>query len=116
MAKKDIGNTVSQVNEVETEFEALDREFAELAEDFGVDRVMPESSSGMGPAEFGFIKNIFKRRAKGALKKLLKVVRGSAKYASCIPAVLKVVAAVKSGRWGTAIKEAVRAWRCIRSK
>lgn len=66
------------------------------------------------PELFDFIKRRFRKRAEQAARALIRKVKSAARYAKCIPAVLKVVAAVKAGKWGTAIREALAAWRCIR--
>lgn len=100
---------------VGTEFEIPTTESAGAARLFDIaDGMVAESGSADEAEVFGFIKRRFKKRALQAMRALIRKVRSARKYAKCIPQLLKVIAAVKSGRWGTAIKEALATWRCIR--
>ena len=158
MDMEDVGNnepvgTTGSAISIDAEMAELDREFAEAAEEFGLDETIGSSEfaeldaalegtelalddtetadprsialaiadgwqpgSGGSQAEFGFIGNIIKNKAKKLIKKLVAFVRKSRKYAVCIPAVTKAVAAFKAGKWGTALKAAYAAYRCIKSK
>ena len=139
MATKDVGNTVvetptASVNDQssDSEFDAL---FEDITEEFGAgeeaygddytalnaalyeiaDGTVAESGTADEAELFGFIKRRFEKRARQAMKALIRKVKSARKYAKCIPALLKVIAAVKAGRWGTAIREALATWRCIRN-
>lgn len=59
--------------------------------------------------------NVVKRRASRLIKKLNRLVRKAAKYRSCVPAVVDAVSAFKSGKYGTAVKRAYAAFKCIRA-
>lgn len=59
--------------------------------------------------------NFAKRKAKKLIASLTSLVRRFAKYRKCIPAVQKAVAAYQAGSYGSAIKNAYAAFRCIRS-
>lgn len=59
--------------------------------------------------------NIVKRKAKKIIARLTKLIRKYAKYRACIPAVTLAVAAFKAGKYGTALKQAYAAYRCIRA-
>lgn len=61
------------------------------------------------------IVNVVKRRASGLIKRLNGLVRKSAKYRSCVPTVVDTVSAFKSGKYGTAVKRAYAAFKCIRA-
>ncbi|MFV0303204.1 MAG: hypothetical protein ACK5IP_20430 [Paracoccus sp. (in: a-proteobacteria)] len=80
------------------------------------DGVMPESMSESQAEIFGKIGGIFKRRASRLIKKLIGIVRSAAKYKSCVPLVTAAVVAFKAGKWGTALRQALSAYRCIKSK
>lgn len=100
---------------VGTEFEVPSSESAGVGRLYDIaDGVAAESGSADEAEVFGFIRRRFKKRAMQAMRALIRKVRSARKYAKCIPALLKVIAAVKAGRWGTAIKEALATWRCIR--
>ncbi len=59
--------------------------------------------------------NIVKRKAKKIIARLTKLIRKYAKYRSCIPGVMKAVAAFKAGRYGTALRYCYASYRCIRA-
>ena len=100
---------------VGTEFEVPATESSRTARLFDIADGMVAESGGVDEAEvFGFIKRRFKNRALQLMRVLIREVRSARKYAKCIPQLLKVIAAVKAKRWGTAIKEALATWRCIR--
>ncbi|GFE49033.1 hypothetical protein So717_07860 [Roseobacter cerasinus] len=100
---------------VGTEFEAPATESGGTARLFDIaDGAVTESGAADEAEVFGFIKRRFKKRALQAMRALIRKVRSARKYAKCIPQLLKVIAAVKAKRWGTAIKEALATWRCIR--
>lgn len=62
------------------------------------------------------IKNWIEKKAKRLVKKVVAKVRKYSKYRSCLPTVLKAIAAIKAGKWGSAIKHAYAAYRCMKSK
>lgn len=64
----------------------------------------------------GLVTGRVKRAAKAIIMKILKLVRKYRKLSSCIPKVTAAVAAYKTGRYGTALKLAYAAYRCIRSR
>lgn len=68
------------------------------------------------PEFFGAVGNWIKKKAARLIRKLIALVRKYAKYKSCIPAVMKAVAAFKARKWGTALRAAYAAYRCIKSK
>ena len=68
-----------------------------------------------GMPEWGF-PNPFSGKAKRMVRSLIKKLRRYRKYRSCLPAVLKAVAAIKAKKCGTAIRAAYAAYRCMKSK
>lgn len=60
----------------------------------------------------GFVKG----KAARLIRKLISLVRKAPKYASCVPQVLAAAAAFKAQKWGTALRLAYRAYKCIKSK
>lgn len=60
--------------------------------------------------------NLVKRRASRLISRLNRLVRQASKYSSCVPMVVAAVAAFKAGKYGTAVKRAYAAFKCIRSK
>lgn len=59
--------------------------------------------------------NWVEKKAKGLVKKLIAKLRKYRKYRRCLPTVLKAVTAIKSRKWGSAIKHAYAAFRCMKS-
>lgn len=154
MDTEDMGNKATKTAGGPAELLELDREFAELMEDFDLEEsadsddladldamikgtefedtatesapslslldiadqagtgTIAESQAEFATAIGGFVR----RRVSRLLRKLLRLVRKSKKYAGCIPAVAKAVAAFKAGKWGTALRLALAAYRCIRAK
>ncbi len=101
---------------VGTEFEVQSTESAGVGRLYQIaDGTVAESGTADEAELFGFIKRRFEKRARQAMSALIRKVKSARKYAKCIPALLKVIAAVKAGSWGTAIREALATWRCIRN-
>jgi hypothetical protein len=68
---------------------------------------------------FDFLKaivNAIKRRTQKTIAKTVSLVRKYAKYASCIPKVLKAVRSFAAKQYGTALKDTLAAFACIQSK
>lgn len=63
-----------------------------------------------------FVTNTVKREARGMIKKVVFLARRFSKYRSCAPKVATAVAAFEAGRYGTALRNAWSAYRCIRAK
>jgi len=65
---------------------------------------------------FGAIGNWIRKKAAKLIRKLITIVRKAPKYAPCIPKVMTAVAAFKAKKWGTALRLAYSAYKCIKSK
>ncbi|MEJ8562078.1 hypothetical protein QTO30_13175 [Yoonia sp. GPGPB17] len=68
---------------------------------------------------FDFLKpvvNAIKRRAQKIIRKIVALVRKYAKYAGCIPKVVKAVRSFAAKKYGTALQDALAAFACIQSK
>ena len=61
-------------------------------------------------------RKIAKSNASKILKRVVKLVKKSAKYKSCIPSVVVAVASFKAGKYGTCLKQAWSAFNCIKAK
>lgn len=62
------------------------------------------------------VSNYIRKKAKRLVKRVIAKARKYSKYRSCLPTVLKAVAAIKAHKWGSAIKYAYAAYRCMKSK
>ena len=56
------------------------------------------------------------KKAKAIVKKVVKLVKKYKKLAGCAPAVTAAVVALKAGKYGTALKSAYAAYKCIKKK
>ena len=65
---------------------------------------------------FNPVVNALKKRAQKIIAKIVKLVRKAAKFAPCVPLVAKAVRSFAAKKYGTALKEALAAFSCIRSK
>lgn len=59
--------------------------------------------------------NWLKKKAAKIIRKIVALVKKYAKYAKCIPAVTKAVVLFKAKKYGSALRQAYAAYRCIKS-
>lgn len=60
--------------------------------------------------------NAIKNRAKKIIAKMVALARRLGKYAACVGKIVAAIAAFKAKKWGTAIKAAFEAFKCIRAQ
>ncbi len=60
--------------------------------------------------------DIFRGRARKIIRKIVRLVKKYKKYAPCIPAVTKAIVLFKARKYGSALKAAYSAYRCIKSR
>ncbi|SLN61701.1 hypothetical protein [Pseudooctadecabacter jejudonensis] len=62
------------------------------------------------------IVNAIKNRAKKIIKKMVELARRLGKYAKCVGKIVAAITAFKAKKYGTAIKAAYEAFKCIRAQ
>lgn len=85
---------------------------------------MADGNYGNGEEGFGSwvkdrfkpIVNAIKNRAKKIIAKMVALARRLGKYRTCIAKIIAAIKAFKAKKWGSAIKAAFTAFKCIRAQ
>lgn len=85
----------------------------DIADDVSLDS-QEEFIGGLIDKTKKFIRIRIKRRAGRWIRTIVRLVRKHAKLAKCIPAVTAAIAAFKAKKYGTALKSAISAYKCIK--
>ncbi len=130
--------TTAELDEMATEFAAMDAEFSE----FGLDEMDSEigeafaeldaelDAAGIGAMDFDamsigemtdndydaqFVGKFLRNKAKKLIATIVRLVRRYSKCKKCLPKVLIAVRYFNAKKYGSAIRAAYDAYRCIRA-
>ena len=81
------------------------------------DGMIDEQSLGMQGWWPGWLpdpRRVLKKKANKIIRRIVRLVKRYKKYAKCIPAVTKAVVLFKKSKYGSALRQAYSAYRCIR--